>query len=223
MRSCQPLRTYIHIIVEICIRGPPILLRHQAAHRTKQRAIVRHGLEAQVAEVIVRVVAIQMIVPIGIRASMHQKFWRARESPHKDRCACILNFNSTPLPQSRQLLRYGLLMSPTPQRIRRSKHREASRKQPKTNNNTSAVSISTARISALSQPRWSRSPPTESPGTLERSKYRCRWHARKRGRPNAPKVCRILPGKFSTSPSKEVGTRGQDSIQATLCLHAVVS
>ena len=80
-----------------------------------------------------------MIVPIRIRPSMLQTFWRAQESPPKDRCICILNLNSTPLCKSRQLLRYALLMFPTPQRIRRSKHREASRKKRATTNNTTAV------------------------------------------------------------------------------------
>ena len=159
-----------------------------------------------------------MIVPIRIRPSMLQRFWRAQESPLKDRCICILNLNSTPLCKSRQLLRYALLMFPTPQRIRRSKHREASQKSQKLRIIRAQCFISTKRISALSQPHWSRSPPAESLGTLQRSRYRCRWQARKRGRPNAVKVCRLLPGKFSKSPSKEVGTRGQDSIQATLCL-----
>ena len=113
---------------------------------------------------IVRVVPIQMIVPIRIRPSMVQKFWRAQESPPKDRCICILNLNSTPLCKSCQLFRYALLMFPTPQRIRRSKHREASRKKLKTKNNTTAVfhldeknfSFESASLVTLSSSRVSR-------------------------------------------------------------------
>ena len=80
-----------------------------------------------------------MIVLTSIRPSISKNSFGYKKVHPRIRCTCILNFNSTPLPKSRQLLRYALLMFPTPQRTRRSKHREASRKKRTTTKNTTAV------------------------------------------------------------------------------------